>query len=419
LSESLTPISDLELDTGDEITIHKELIRIVERDIDRIEAHDTKNGWTSWAVIVGLVYSLILMFGELRKLQTIPDFNVITIFAFGFFFIHTILQLLNIANFGSLIKPKRFFLTNETYSPQRLSAIFHIILDILLIVGILFVDVPIYLKVTSIFTLVLYLFSVFSLLLSSVLSVPIGKKQLSYSENKFTKIYLPILIFFSIISSIGMFSQLTFPFGDKNVSEYILGGSLLAIVALTNYLLNINSTPKSLTELQDLRNDIIFLRVDIDTALKRYEIISEGKQFLHGIETELNNVFALMGSIEQSQNNMKILAQSITDEVSKKKKSAKLSGEKLEKVNELKFSYIRYRDSLPQLFESLSPQLTSLAKKQQSIALATDDWEINEKVSQVVSQKLEEFANNEKELNETAVKLDDILSSLSENKENN
>ena len=89
MSESLTPISDLELDNGDEITLYKELIRIIERDIDRIEARDTKNGWTSWAVIVGLIYSLVLLFGELRKLPSIPDFNVITIFAFGWFFIHT------------------------------------------------------------------------------------------------------------------------------------------------------------------------------------------------------------------------------------------------------------------------------------------------------------------------------------------
>jgi hypothetical protein len=63
-------IQELNLEDSDEITLYLELIRIIERDIDGIQAQDTKNGWTSWAIAAAIGAALLALFGETRKLTS-------------------------------------------------------------------------------------------------------------------------------------------------------------------------------------------------------------------------------------------------------------------------------------------------------------------------------------------------------------
>ncbi|HKG58724.1 MAG TPA: hypothetical protein VKB05_03015 [Pyrinomonadaceae bacterium] len=59
-------IKNLALEEPQEVSLYLELIRIIERDIDEIKAGDTRNGWTSWAIIGGIAGALFLLFGETR-----------------------------------------------------------------------------------------------------------------------------------------------------------------------------------------------------------------------------------------------------------------------------------------------------------------------------------------------------------------
>src|SRR5437899_3183080 len=76
-------IQELGLDDSEELKLYLELIRIIEKDIDEITAGATRNGWTSWAMLCGVVGAILLLLGETRKLQTFPREQVETVWLAG------------------------------------------------------------------------------------------------------------------------------------------------------------------------------------------------------------------------------------------------------------------------------------------------------------------------------------------------
>src|SRR5882672_6356054 len=76
-------IQQLGLENGEELSLYLELIRIIEKDIEELKAGDARNGWTSWAIIGGIVATALLLFGETRKLQSFPTVEVETIWLGG------------------------------------------------------------------------------------------------------------------------------------------------------------------------------------------------------------------------------------------------------------------------------------------------------------------------------------------------
>src|SRR5712692_7101046 len=76
-------IQELGLDDSEELKLYLELIRIIEKDIDEITAGATRNGWTSWAILGGIVGAFLLLLNETRKLQTFPTEQVETIWLAG------------------------------------------------------------------------------------------------------------------------------------------------------------------------------------------------------------------------------------------------------------------------------------------------------------------------------------------------
>src|ERR1051325_1798274 len=89
-------IQELGLNDPELVTLHLELIRIIEKDIDEIKEGDAKSGWTSWALIGGIAGALLVLFGETRKLQAFPVNDVAVITLAGILLYNIVVILYNI-----------------------------------------------------------------------------------------------------------------------------------------------------------------------------------------------------------------------------------------------------------------------------------------------------------------------------------
>jgi len=84
--------------------------------------------------------------------------------------------------------------------------------------------------------------------------------------------------------------QLRTPVGEDVTLPYILAGFILAETFLIGRLLFMMAPSRLLSNLKDLRNDIVFLRADIDEGLKRYEILCEGETLSDAHQKELSEI---------------------------------------------------------------------------------------------------------------------------------
>ena len=75
-SSSRQSIRELQLEDREEVSLYLELIRIIERDIDEVTARDTRTGWTTWAIMGGIVGAILLFLNEVRKLESFPSKEV-------------------------------------------------------------------------------------------------------------------------------------------------------------------------------------------------------------------------------------------------------------------------------------------------------------------------------------------------------
>ncbi len=101
-------IEELGLRESGEISLYLELIRVIEKDIDEIRAGDTRNGWTTWAIIAGIAGAGLLFLGETRKLTSFPTEQVETISLAGSLLYVLAITGIKLFSFDNLnIKPGR------------------------------------------------------------------------------------------------------------------------------------------------------------------------------------------------------------------------------------------------------------------------------------------------------------------------
>ena len=129
------PIRELHLENSDEITLYLELIRIIERDTDDIQARDARNGWSSWAIAAGIGAALLAFFGETRKLNSFPVVPVELICLAGVQVYTVVVLVFKLLSLDQVdIRPGKLRWSNEAYFGFLPSAIFTLLILVACIV---------------------------------------------------------------------------------------------------------------------------------------------------------------------------------------------------------------------------------------------------------------------------------------------
>lgn len=273
----MTPITirqrlkDYEFTDEQEMTLTLELLKRVEKDIDELKLSKTREGFSLYVAIAGIATPLFLLLGELNKLSAISFSQI------GVIFVAAILVSKIPWAFYQLItvdhatkkrqKPGRFVWTNDAFFENRLSGVFQSAVFLGSLVLIFFLRIPLWVVVFTVVSFLLYVFIIGLLFVLSFKREP----YVPSGANKKAIVGLPLLfLVFTIVSIVGLISQMTLPVGDET-RPYLMAALLLATWFFVDMLIRLSTPSLLLEKLQLLRYDIIFLKANLQDAWIRYD----------------------------------------------------------------------------------------------------------------------------------------------------
>lgn len=389
-------IQELGLEDSDELSLYLELIRIVEKDIDEIKAGDTRSGWTSWAIMGGIAAALLLLFGETRKLQSFPTREVETI-ALGGLFLYNIAVL----SFKVLypneigVRPGRIRWSNDAYFSFVPSAIYNLLIILTSILIAFTLPLTALAKSTVVTASILWGLLTGLLLVLSAIKFPFGNNRMSRKSG--LVISLATLVS-SILALAVLTSRMQIPTGEGATLPYILAGLILTVVLLTANLIYMTAPSRLLSNLQDLRNDIVFLRVEIDEALRRYETLKEGETLPDALQKDLSEIVNDLNVIDYAHSNMSVLIEKMTKELPRQLEAAEIKQQKATEFNLDKDSYFLHDARCAEILKLLGTKLKKIAKKQLQLGAVTEDWASENTIRSLLTQRLQRLEEVQAEL---------------------
>jgi len=380
-------IQELNLEDSDEITLYLELIRIIERDIDDIQAGDTRNGWTSWAMAAGVGAGVLALFSETRKLALFPTIPVEIISLTGVLIYNVVVLGMKMLSFDQLdIRPGKVRWSNEAYVSFAPSAIFSLIILIASIVIAAFIPLPFVPRILALVAFGLWTLGTLMVLVLARIPFPLGNTK---TTKKSGLIIGAITFLTSLAASGALITQLARPIGEDATLPYILAGLILVVLLLLGNLVFRLAPSRLLSNLKDLRNEIIFLRLDVDEALKRYELLSEGESFPDAIQKELSEVLGDLNVVEYAHWNMHRLIEQMMQKLPRQQESTSVREKKIADINLDKDSYLLHDQRCSQILSSIGIKITALINKMKRVIVATQDWGTDNMVRASLTQRLQ------------------------------
>lgn len=393
-------IQDLELENSEEISLYLELIRIIEKDIDEIKEGDAKSGWTSWAVLGGLAAALMLFFGETRKLQTFPFEEVKVIMIGGILLLQSanlFIRAFKINQAGPRLGRIRW--SKDVSFPDIPLWIYQILIYSLLIFVATTLSLPLWLKIIVIATLAYSTLARLAVLTFGVKKLPLGGSRLARKRG--LQMFLP-LIPVSIISVFLLANHMPFPVGEAATLPYILSGLAIAILLLISNLITTMAPSRLLHNLEELRNDIIFLRIEIDEALRRYETLTEGETLPDALREELGEVLTGLDVVEYAHSNMSALLKKMIDEVPLHEDGPGIRKQKLEQFSLDKDSYALHEAKCIEVLKPLGMKYQDLQKKLDMYSTVAEDWAGANTIRYSLGQRIQKLSAEEAQLKQQA-----------------
>jgi len=391
-------IQELNLENADEISLYLELIRLIEKDIDDLKANDTRSGWTSWAIVGGIAAALSVFFGETRKLQTFPMHDVEVIVIAGLFLYNACIVCLKLLYpAGIVVRPGRIRWSNDEYFSFLPSGIYALLVILGSIVAVALLPLRIAIKLLAIGASLLWAFWTGVMLVSSQIKQPLGNNRLT---RKSARVIGLITFVSSIVASTLLFSQATAPVGETATLPYVLAGLILALILLTGNLIYRAAPSRLLSNLEGLKNDIVFLRVDIDEALRRYETLKEGESLPDALQKDLSEIVNDLNAIEYAHSNMRTLIQRLVVQLSINVDTPESKEQKAKQFNVDIESYRLHEAKCNELLRALGTKLNSLSKKQVQLASVTEDWTSENAIRSLLAERLKRIEDANAQLNE-------------------
>jgi hypothetical protein len=365
-------IQELGLEDSEELSLYLELIRIIEKDIDEIKAGDTRSGWTSWAMLGGIVAGLLLLFGETRKLQNFPTREVETIGLGGLFLYNIVVLSLRVLYPNeTVVKPGRIRWSNDAYFSFVPSAIYNLLIILASIALAVVLPLSLLGKLTIVAASTLWALLTGLLLVLSKIKFPFGNNRMSRKSG----LVISLVTFLLSVLALGVLAiRMQMPVGETATLPYILAGLILSITLLIGNLIHTMAPSRLLSNLQDLRDDIVFLRAEIDEALRRYETLKEGETLPDALQKDLSEIVNDLSVIEYAHSNIRTLLQRLISQLPSSGDSKEVKEQKVKQFNLDTESYALHESKCNELLHALGKKLNSLSKKQIQLASVTEDW---------------------------------------------
>jgi chromosome segregation ATPase len=164
-----------------------------------------------------------------------------------------------------------------------------------------------------------------------------------------------------------------------------------------------------LSNLRDLRNDIVFLRADIDEGLRRYEILTEGETLSDAHQKELSEILGDINVIAYIHSNMDSLIQTMLTDLPYPNDSQQTKQQKAKRMALLKDSYSLHEGKCHEILSSFETKLKTLNKKLTRVSAATEDWAGANAIRASLSQELELVERGETQLKQRREAIDYYL----------
>jgi len=362
-------IQELGLNDSEELKLYLELTRIIEKDIDEIKAAAKKNGWTSWAMIGSIVGACLLFLGETRKLAAFPTEQVETVWLAGLLLYAVAISALRVLYVDDQnIRPGRVRWSKDVYFSLVPSGVFTRLIFVTSIIVASILPLPILVKVTTLAALTLWTVWMVLMLVISKVEFPLGNTRILMRSGR----WMSLLNFFlSLLSLVLITIQLPAPLGEDATLPYVLGGLLVAIMLLMIRLIFTMAPSRLLSDLKNLRNDIIFLRCDIDEGLRRYEIIAEGETLPDALQKELSEILGDVNVIAYAHSNMDSLIKKMVGELSYPEDAQQKKEQKSKQIALDNDSYLLHEAKCEEILATFETKFKRLDKKMQRVSAAT------------------------------------------------
>ncbi len=395
-------IEQLALKNRELVTLYIELIRLIERDIDQLKEGDTRSGWTSWAMIGGIVGALLLLFNETRVLNSFPIDDVKKIGLAGL-----LLYNIGLISMGAFsistpeTRPGRVRWSNEAFFTYVPKVVFRFLafLTAVLVASSLS---PWPGATMVISTFILWTLGTLAAIVYAKIRFPLGNTQVT---RKGSYIGVLALLPFSVVALILLGRQLPVPVGEATTLPYILAGLIIAILVLLENLIALMAPSRLLSHLEDLRNDIIFLRVDIDQALHRYELLTEGETLPDALQKDLSDIADDLNLITYAHSNMSSLLRKMYKEVATLDDMLQGNEQQRHQIRLFYDSYSLHEAKCLEISNPLKKKLKRFNRKSSQVRAATEDSEAETNIRSILNQRLKSIEQEETQLRENLEQL--------------
>lgn len=281
------------------ITPKRELVlHALDKEIDSILSDRKRPGWTIWAILGGVATVVWLLFDVFEEKQI--SFKSVSILYLIFsMLLESVINFsltLSTSETYSRKKSRRFFLSNQIFGSNRME------LFISLIRAISLLSIAVYYSNNVWWPKVFYvsLFNGLAALLFLMIII-LGFLKLPMSSPLIKLYWYHSLIHLfvlgiSIWSLTGYYSLISI---NTTISEYRISGLLIAATYLIIMLSQGTQNSPILNSLYEIRRDLCFNKIDLNTAIYQIDIALAGMQFDDIVQEDVSDTLHLLDKINE------------------------------------------------------------------------------------------------------------------------
>ena len=275
-------------------------LRLLDSEIENTRSAQTQHGWTSWGLVAGIVGSLWLLSDELKSGSVVLEITALAVLLFSTlvdsvrWLIYQLWQWKDPKN-----DPARLRWSNEFFSGSELFFLLEILRSIGLLV-VAFLLAPRWWVPLLTLTIAYVWFLIMGILWLILTQAEFPIRQ-GFTKKGFAFILAFVL---PCIASFLLYLKLApVPTGEA-IASYRAGGLLVAICYLILSLAMVTRVSPILYSLIALRRNIVFNRVEINSAATQAEIALKGMQVPDAIQKDLLPILTLVERLDEDTNRL-------------------------------------------------------------------------------------------------------------------